>query len=85
MHFRKGEACVDVVELGKFVGEVINFFSRKLVKNVFSEFPDFIADAVRAIVLSVNRCQDIWQKKIFSKPKIFQHFMEEIINLGLHI
>jgi hypothetical protein len=49
VHFRKGEVCVDVVELGKFVGEVVNFFSRKLVKDVFSEFPDFIADAVRAV------------------------------------
>jgi hypothetical protein len=26
-----------------------------------------------------------WQKKMFSKPKIFQHFMEEIIHLGLHM
>jgi hypothetical protein len=22
---------------------------------------------------------------MFSQPKIFQHFMEEIINLGLHV
>jgi hypothetical protein len=49
VHFREGEACVGVVELGEFLGEFVDFFARKLVEDILSQFSNFIADAVGAV------------------------------------